>query len=178
MVNGNPADEPCGPLTLGGAGCFYFHAEAWTRRADEVWYLVRGAWNQLIRLENSRGDWTASQMLRPQVEEFERASEQMERWNAWDGTIGEGLDYNKRIVDGAAMVVRLGACALERLNTAIEAVGGGTIEPGLSPEGEPIFPVAPSTMGLGLLVLLGVAAFVLAGGPARVRARLRESEAA
>jgi hypothetical protein len=161
VVNGNTADKPCGLLTAGGAGCFYFHAEAWVRRADEVWFLVRSAWNELVRRENERQQWEDSRQLRPQVEEFERAAESMERWSAWEGTIGAGLDYNKRVVDGAAAVTRLGACALDRLNQAIERLAGGTIEPGASPESS-MFPGMPNAPeGLGGAVLLGLAALAL-----------------
>lgn len=158
-VNGNTSDAPCGVLTMGGAGCFYFHAQAWERRADEVWYLVRAAWNELIRRENAQQQWSGSNQLRAQVEEFERAASNMERYTVWKGTVAGGLDYNKSIVDGAIAVISLGACCLERLNAAIEASAGGTIEPGMSPESSPLPSFLPE--GIGPIVIAALFAFGL-----------------
>ena len=161
IVDGNPSDQPCGLATLAGAGCSVYHAQAWNKRADEVWYLVRESWNQLIRLENARGDWASSTALLAQVESFERASEQMMRWSWWGIAKGDVLTYNKEVVASAIDVVRAGACTLERLADAIEQLSpGSTIEPGSSPTAEPN---GWGTSGLIILGLAAVAAMTFGG---------------
>jgi hypothetical protein len=160
VVDGNPSDTPCGLLTLAGGGCSMWHAKAWEARADEVWYLVRASWNRLVQMENERKSWADSTQLRAQVEEFERASAEMQRWS-WTGlATGELLAFNKQVVASAINVISLGACALDRLNAAIENIGGGAgIEPGMSPETPSIFPSGDGG-GIMLIAAVGLAAFM------------------
>lgn len=152
-VNGNPADKPCGIWSNVG-GCTTAQATAWNARADEVWYLVRAAWNSLMDLENARQDWTLSRSLRPQVDEFERSAENMVRWS-W-----LSIEFNTTVVDSAVGVVRQGACALDRLNNAIASLNGGSIEPGASSESPPLFPPAAGNTLL-LVAVAAAAAFFL-----------------
>ena len=131
-------------------------------QAQHVFKLVRQSWNQLIGIENSHGAWPETTALNAYVTAYEtRYSELKTNWLPRLAGQGEKLNVIARNIED-------GACALELLTDAITRAGGKgpgapvPVQPTAQPELPSLSDGLMGGMGIGLIVLLGVAAFAFA----------------
>lgn len=149
VVRGNPPDKPCGWATEWS--CTGIDAIAHEKRADEIFKLVRKAWNTLMAAENERKDWSETQALEPQVAVFEEEHKGMKRWSIWGPVWADSaIMYLPGLIQSTQNVQRLGVCALELLNAALGRVDAGQVQPPYTPEPEPWLPDLPDGGGFGL----------------------------
>jgi len=138
--------------------CNHKDVEAWNISAGVVAKLVRRAWNELLAVENKRQNWAASQRLNAAVTAYEAANNLLPGPSMWQ-VFGAGACTQSTAEHIA--VIRDGACQLEQLNAAIEALGGKAVDtPHVPPPGHSPWDKMFSGLGSGL----GIVALVVVAG--------------